>query len=216
MSSETRRGMAMAGSAFAATLMLISGFFHVLMGIEAIVRSAFFLRATSYLFRMNFTVWGWIHLTIGALLVVCAVFLYARAPWAAMVGLVLAVVSIVENFLFLPFYPIWSLLNIAVGVFVIWALAATMGFSAGIHRAAPAEATTSSRWPQGNPPGATHERSARSHTDAPAPPTTPEAAAPETTAPETATTETATADAAAQSPAATEGADVTPPGERTD
>jgi hypothetical protein len=198
--------MAMAGSAFAATLILISGFFHVLMGVEAIVRSAFFLRATSYLFRLNFTAWGWIHLTLGVLLVVCAIFLYARAPWAVMVGLVLAVLSIVDNFLFLPFYPVWSLLNIAVGIFVIWALAATMGATSGVHRAAPAEETT--RWPPANPPGGTTaDRSARAAHDAPAAPSPPPTR-------ETAATEPAEAKPAATPPA--ERPESTPPGEVPD
>src|SRR5947208_2665563 len=110
MPSDTRRGVAMAGATFAATLILIGGVFHVLMGLEAVIRSAFFLRASGYLFRWSLTAWGWIHLGLGVLLVACAVFLFARAPWAAMVGIVLAVLSIVDNFLFLPFYPIWALL----------------------------------------------------------------------------------------------------------
>ena len=175
MPSDTRRGVAMAGSTFAATLILISGVFHVLMGLEAIIRSAFFLRATSYLFRLSLTAWGWIHLGLGVLLVACAVFLFARAPWAAMVGIVLAVLSIVDNFLFLPFYPVWALLNIAIGVFVLWALATTMAASAGMHRAA-ARADDSSRWPSANPPAASTDRASRSAAaDAPATPEAPAA-----------------------------------------
>jgi hypothetical protein len=40
------------------------------------------------------------------------------------VGIIMASVSAIANFLFIPFYPIWSLLIIAIDVFVIWALAA--------------------------------------------------------------------------------------------
>src|SRR5262245_44433855 len=83
MPSDTRRGVAVAGSTFAATLIFISGVFHVLMGLEAVIRSVFFLRASGYLFRWSLTAWGWIHMSLGVLLVVCAVFLFARAPWAA-------------------------------------------------------------------------------------------------------------------------------------
>jgi hypothetical protein len=40
------------------------------------------------------------------------------------VAITLAVLSAIANFLFIPYYPIWSLLIIAVDVFVIWAIAA--------------------------------------------------------------------------------------------
>jgi hypothetical protein len=40
------------------------------------------------------------------------------------VGITLAVLSAIANFLFIPYYPFWSLLIIALDVLVIWALAA--------------------------------------------------------------------------------------------
>jgi hypothetical protein len=40
------------------------------------------------------------------------------------VAITLAVLSAIANFLFIPYYPFWSLLIIAVDVFVIWAIAA--------------------------------------------------------------------------------------------
>ena len=50
-------------------------------------------------------------------------FLFSGAGWARAVGIVLAVLSAIANFFFLPYYPIWSLVIIALDVFVIWALA---------------------------------------------------------------------------------------------
>jgi hypothetical protein len=43
--------------------------------------------------------------------------------WARTVGIVLACVSLIANFLFLPHYPLWSLIIIGLDVAVIWALA---------------------------------------------------------------------------------------------
>jgi hypothetical protein len=45
------------------------------------------------------------------------------ALWARTVGIAMAVLSAIANLLFIPYYPIWSLLIIALDVFVIWALA---------------------------------------------------------------------------------------------
>ena len=39
-----------------------------------------------------------------------------------MVGIAISALSMLVNFLFLPYYPVWSLLIIALNVFVIWAL----------------------------------------------------------------------------------------------
>ncbi len=43
--------------------------------------------------------------------------------WARMVGVVLAVLTGIANFMFLPWYPVWSFIVIALNVFIIWALA---------------------------------------------------------------------------------------------
>jgi hypothetical protein len=47
--------------------------------------------------------------------------------WARVVAIVLALLSAVANFLFIPYYPFWSLLIITLDVFVIWAVAAHGG-----------------------------------------------------------------------------------------
>jgi hypothetical protein len=50
--------------------------------------------------------------------------LLSGRTWARVVGITLAVLSAIANFLFLPYYPFWALTVIALDVFVIWALAA--------------------------------------------------------------------------------------------
>jgi uncharacterized protein (DUF983 family) len=48
--------------------------------------------------------------------------------WARVVGIVVASVSLIANFMFIPQYPLWSLLIIALDVAVIWALATYLEF----------------------------------------------------------------------------------------
>jgi hypothetical protein len=48
--------------------------------------------------------------------------LFAGRRWAGIVALVLAVLSAVSNFIFIPYYPFWSILMIALACWVIWAL----------------------------------------------------------------------------------------------
>ena len=51
--------------------------------------------------------------------------LLSGRTWARTVAIFLAVLSALSNFLFIPYYPFWSLLIITLDVFVIWAVAAT-------------------------------------------------------------------------------------------
>jgi len=65
---------------------------------------------------------GWIHLILGVVVFAAGVGLPAGQTWARVVGVVLAVISAVENFLFLPYYPFWAIFVIAVDLMIIWAL----------------------------------------------------------------------------------------------
>ena len=48
--------------------------------------------------------------------------LYSRATWAGVFAIVVAMLSAVSNFFFIPYYPIWALLLIGINVWIIWAL----------------------------------------------------------------------------------------------
>jgi hypothetical protein len=67
-------------------------------------------------------VWGWIHLILSAVVLAGGIALLNGKVWGRVVGVILAVVSIVVNAGFLAAYPIWSTIMIAVDILVIWAL----------------------------------------------------------------------------------------------
>ena len=109
---------------FAAIMMIMVGVFQALQGLVAIFENEFYVATRNYLFEFDATAWGWIHLLIGLLMAFAGWGLLSGRTWARMVAITLAVLSAIANFLFIPYYPIWSLLIIAVDVFVIWAIAA--------------------------------------------------------------------------------------------
>jgi hypothetical protein len=111
------------GVVFAATMMIMAGIFEGLAGLIAIVNNEFFVATRNYLFKFDATTWGWIHLILGIVIGLAGFSLLSGALWARTVGIILAVLSAIANFLFIPYYPFWSLLIIALDVFVIWALA---------------------------------------------------------------------------------------------
>ncbi len=109
---------------FAAIMMIVLGIFGALEGLAAIVKSGFYHVPPNYYVNINAKGWGWIHLIIGVIVVLAGLALFQGSTWARVVGIIMASISAIANFLFIPFYPIWSLLIIAIDVFVIWALAA--------------------------------------------------------------------------------------------
>src|SRR5206468_3029962 len=121
--STAKRAWSTGGAVFAATMMVMIGVFQILMGISAIANDDFLVARGSYVYNVDLTGWGWIHLGLGVLVLIAGMGVYANATWAKVAGIVLAVFSAIDNFLFLPYYPIWSLLLVALDVFVIWALA---------------------------------------------------------------------------------------------
>jgi hypothetical protein len=115
-------GWAYGGITFAATMLVLVGGFQVIAGLAAIFEDEFFVLTQNYVFDLDVTAWGWIHLLIGIALLVTGWALYSRAAWAGIVALTLAVLSALANFFFIPYYPFWAILVIALDVWVIWAL----------------------------------------------------------------------------------------------
>ena len=115
-------GWVVGASVFAASMMMLVGSFHVIAGLTGIIENEFFVSTPNYVFEFDVTAWGWIHL-IGGIVVVWAGFsLFNGAVWARSVGVIIAIVSAIANFMFLPYYPVWSIIVIALDVLVIWAL----------------------------------------------------------------------------------------------
>jgi hypothetical protein len=115
-------GWAIGGIAFAATLMLMIGAFQAIAGLVAIIDDEFFVAVRGYTFDLDITVWGWIHLIVGLGVAAAGLSLFARTVWAGIVAIVLAMLSAIQNFFFIPYYPFWSILVIALDVWVIWSL----------------------------------------------------------------------------------------------
>jgi hypothetical protein len=115
-------GWALGGIAFAASILLLVGVFQIIAGLVAIFDDEFFVVAQNYTFELDTSVWGWLHLLLGIVLVATGWGLFSRAPWAGVTAIMLAILSAVLNFFFIPFYPFWSILIIALDVWVIWAL----------------------------------------------------------------------------------------------
>jgi hypothetical protein len=115
-------GWAVGGIVFAGSILILVGVFQSIAGLVAIFDDNFYVVTRHYTFDLDTTAWGWIHLLIGISLIFVAWGLFARSTWAGVTAIVLAGLSAVSNFFFIPYYPVWSIVIIALDVWVIWSL----------------------------------------------------------------------------------------------
>ncbi|WP_405778571.1 hypothetical protein [Streptomyces sp. NBC_00859] len=110
------------GTLFAGVLLIVDGVLAVLNGIVGIAKDNVYTHVGHYTYQFSLTSWGWIHLIIGVVLLLTGFGILSGAPWARWLGVAMAAISVVANFMWLPYQPIWAFVAIAMGVFVIWSL----------------------------------------------------------------------------------------------
>jgi len=108
---------------FAAAMLILAGFSQLLLGIAALVNDTFLVRVEGYIFSFDATVWGGIQLILGLAFVVLGWFIFRAATWAIGIGIGLAILNALMNFIWLPYSPIQAVLLIALDLLVVWALA---------------------------------------------------------------------------------------------
>jgi hypothetical protein len=119
---DTPSGWSVAGITFAGTILIVLGIFQAIEGLAAIFDDQFYVVTQNYAFDLDVTAWGWIHLLLGVVLVLVGFALLGGSAWAGVTAIVLAVLSAISNFFFIPYYPFWSLLMIGLAIWIIWAI----------------------------------------------------------------------------------------------
>jgi uncharacterized membrane protein HdeD (DUF308 family) len=71
--------------------------------------------------------YGWLWAIVGVILILAGLALQKRSQWARWVGILAGAVLTITAIGWMPFYPVWSLVYILIGIFVIYGLAAHGG-----------------------------------------------------------------------------------------
>lgn len=117
------RGMFWSGwTLFAGLMMALMGTFNALQGLAALFSDDYFVVSEDELLVFDFTVWGWITLLWGVLLVLTGIALLSGREWSRWAGLFIVMFNAVAQVAFLAAFPLWSILVIAVSIFVIFSL----------------------------------------------------------------------------------------------
>ena len=107
---------------FAAVMMMIGGALQAIHGLVAVVNDEWVVWGNRANLYLDISEWGWVHLIVGIVVFLSGLGVLSGNVLARFVGVVLASVSLVANFLYLPAYPLWAIVIIAVDVLVIYAL----------------------------------------------------------------------------------------------
>ena len=107
---------------FAAIMLLLMGFFHVIAGFVALFTDTVYLIGEEALWALDYTQWGWIHVIGGLLAIWAASSLMQGHGFGRTVAVLVALASAVINMTFVPIYPLWSLMIIVIDVLVIYAV----------------------------------------------------------------------------------------------
>jgi hypothetical protein len=110
---------------FGAIMMFLMGGFHAIEGLVALFKDDYYVVTNNgLLLTFDYSSWGWTHVLIGVVAIAAGVGVLLGQMWARVTGVVVAVISAFANLAFLPAYPIWSIIVIAIDVLVIYALVA--------------------------------------------------------------------------------------------
>ena len=107
---------------FAGTMLLIGGPLSIIYGFIALFNDNWVVFGNTNAVFLDLTGWGWVHVIIGALIVLAGFGVFTGNVLARTVGVIVAAVSMIANFLWLPVYPFWAIIIIVIDALVIWAL----------------------------------------------------------------------------------------------
>lgn len=115
-------GVAIGFTVFAGIFLTMVGFFHLIEGVVELTDNNVYSTTARWAFRFGVGSWGWIHVIFGIVVIVAGMSLFSGAVWARTIAVIAASLSILASFMWLPYYPLWAIVVIALDITVIWAV----------------------------------------------------------------------------------------------
>lgn len=107
---------------FAAIMLILGGVLNAVYGLMAVFNDNWAVWGEEGVLLLDLTGWGWAHVVIGLLVVLVGIGLLSGNMAARIFGVVIASISLVANFFFIPVAPWWAITVIVIDVLVIWAI----------------------------------------------------------------------------------------------
>ena len=107
----------------AGALMLTSAILTFLVGVFALAANDLVVSGPGYEYTFQLSGWGWANILTGMVLAAVAIALFLSPQWARAAAIIVTCLAIVVTFLWMPYYPVGSVVLIALDVVVIWGVA---------------------------------------------------------------------------------------------
>jgi hypothetical protein len=119
---------------FAATVLAIVGAINVLYGLAGIINDDVLISTSSGgLLISDYTLWGWVTLAIGVVMLFTSYGLWTVNPFAQGVAVVIAMISAISMIHLITAFPLWAILIIVLDVLVIYNLTVKGGEAAPVR-----------------------------------------------------------------------------------
>ena len=121
---------------FAAVVLFVAGFLSVCFGLGGVLNDDAVTVGGPGVIIWDFTVWGWVHIVIGAAMMLTSVGLFGMRGWARWLAVGFATLNALFQVGTFSAFPLWSLTVIALDVVVIYQLTARWDTEARVSGAA--------------------------------------------------------------------------------
>ncbi len=110
---------------FAGTVLGIAGIMRIFDAIWAFrYHGALPDNLENAIFGHSLKTYGWVYLVVAAILIVSSFGVVIRSQFSRWIGIFAGAVMAISAVWWMPYYPVWSLMYIFLGVMVVYALAA--------------------------------------------------------------------------------------------
>src|SRR6476646_12241368 len=107
----------------AGALLSTSAILTFLVGVFALTANDLVVSGPGYEYTFQLSGWGWANILTGMVLAAVAIALFLSAQWARAAAIIVTCLAIVVTFLWMPYYPVGSVVLIALDVVIIWGVA---------------------------------------------------------------------------------------------
>jgi hypothetical protein len=105
-------------------MMIIAGSLNALYGVIAAVNDDWVVWTNRSAVYIDVSEWGWAHIIVGTIVLLTGIGLFSGNILARTLAVIVASISLLVNFFFIPVYPLWALTVITIDALVIWAVTA--------------------------------------------------------------------------------------------
>jgi len=112
-----------ASTAQGGLFLVLAGLLTFLVGLAFVTRHSFYVAHGLYAYNWGIVSWGWVLFGLGIVTFAAGACHLLGIPWSRPVGITLAVLTIVAGFMIVPFYPLWAIIIVALGIAAVWGLA---------------------------------------------------------------------------------------------